>query len=67
MTTPVDVVQVELAQLEQGLLQLRLQREEAEARLEQIEDAIQQQAGAIALARRLAEKFNVAPTAGAAG
>lgn len=56
--TPQDMVQYELAQLQQGMLQLRLQREEAATRLEQIEDAIQQQAGAIAAMQRLAERLN---------
>lgn len=53
--TPVDIVQAELAGLEQGMLQLRLQQQEAAQRLEQIDNAIQQQAGAIAAMQRLAQ------------
>ena len=53
--TEQDVIQAELAGLEQGMLQLRLQQQEAAQRLEQIDNAIQQQAGAIAAMQRLAQ------------
>lgn len=50
-----DMIKAELAGLEQGMLQLRLQQQEATARLEQIDNAIQQQIGAIAVLQRLAQ------------
>lgn len=53
--TETDVIEAELAGLEQGMLQLRLQQQEAAASLEQINNAIQQQAGAIAAMQRLAQ------------
>lgn len=51
----IDVIEAEIAGLEQGMLQLRLQQQEATARLEQIDNAIQQQIGAIAVLQRLAQ------------
>ena len=51
----IDVIQTEIASLEQGMLQLRLQQQEAAARLQQIDNAIQQQIGAISGAQRLAQ------------
>lgn len=53
--TEMDVIQAELAGLEQGMLQLRLQQQEAAQALEQINNAIQQQAGAITAMQRLAQ------------
>ena len=53
--TELDVIQAELAGLEQGMLQLRLQQQEAAQALEQINNAIQQQAGAITAMQRLAQ------------
>ena len=53
--TEQDVIQAELAGLEQGMLQLRLQQQEAAQNLERINNAIQQQAGAIAAMQRLAQ------------
>ena len=53
--TEVDVIQAEIASLEQGMLQLRLQQQEAAAQLQQIDNAIQQQIGAISGAQRLAQ------------
>lgn len=53
--TETDVIQAEIAGLEQGMLQLRLQQQEAAARLQQIDNAIQQQVGAIAAMQRLAQ------------
>ena len=53
--TEVDVIEAEIASLEQGMLQLRLQQQEAAAQLQQIDNAIQQQAGAIAVMQRLAQ------------
>jgi chromosome segregation ATPase len=53
--TEVDVIEAEIASLEQGMLQLRLQQQEAAARLQQIDNAIQQQIGAISGAQRLAQ------------
>lgn len=53
--TEQDVIQAELAGLEQGMLQLRLQQQEAAQALEQINNAIQQQAGAITAMQRLAQ------------
>ena len=53
--TELDVIQAELAGLEQGMLQLRLQQQEAAQALEQINNAIQQQAGAITAVQRLAQ------------
>lgn len=49
----IDVIQAELASLEQGMLQLRLQQQEAQAALAEINGAVQQQAGAIAGAKRI--------------
>ncbi len=51
--TETDVIEAELASLEQGMLQLRLQQQEAQAALAEINGAVQQQAGAIAGAKRL--------------
>ena len=51
--TETDVIQAELAGLEQGLLQLRLQQQEADAALRQANDSIQQQIGAIATLQRV--------------
>ena len=51
--TETDVIQAELAGLEQGLLQLRLQQQEADATLRQANDSIQQQVGAIATLQRV--------------
>ena len=51
--TETDVVQAELAGLEQGLLQLRLQQQAADAALRQTNDSIQQQIGAIATLQRV--------------
>ena len=53
--TETDVIEAEIASLEQGMLQLRLQQQEAAARLQQIDNAIQQQIGAISGAQRLAQ------------
>lgn len=53
--TETDVIEAEIASLEQGMLQLRLQQQEAAAQLQQIDNAIQQQAGAIAVMQRLAQ------------
>ncbi len=53
--TEVDVIQAELAGLEQGMLQLRLQQQEAAQALTEINNAIQQQAGAITAMQRLAQ------------
>ena len=53
--TEQDVIQAELAGLEQGMLQLRLQQQEAAQNLERINNAIQQQAGAITAMQRLAQ------------
>ena len=51
--TETDVIQAELAGLKQGLLQLRLQQQEADAALRQVNDSIQQQIGAIATLQRV--------------
>lgn len=53
--TETDVIEAELAGLEQGMLQLRLQQQEAQQALAEINNAIQQQAGAITAMQRLAQ------------
>ena len=53
----IDVVEAELASLEQGMLQLRLQQQEAQAALTEINGAVQQQAGAIAGAKRILQSM----------
>lgn len=53
----VDMIQAEIAGLEQGMLQLRLQQQEADAHLRQISDAMQQQAGALATLQRVAARL----------
>ena len=54
------MIQSEIAGLEQGMLQLRLQQQEADATLRQINDAIQQQAGALATLQRVAARLQQA-------
>ena len=56
----VDMIQAEIAGLEQGMLQLRLQQQEADAHLRQISDAMQQQAGALATLQRVAARLQQA-------
>ena len=52
----------ELAGLEQGLLQLRLQQQEVDAQLRQINDSMQQQIGGIETLRRILARVRQAPT-----
>ncbi len=51
------MIQAEITGLEQGMLQLRLQQQEADAHLRQISDAMQQQAGALATLQRVAARL----------
>ena len=56
----IEQLAAELAALEQGMLQLRLQQQEADAHLRQINDAIQQQAGGIAALQRVLARLRQA-------
>lgn len=55
--TEIDVILAEIDGLQQGLLGLRLQQQEADANLRQINDRIQQQIGGIAVAQRLLQSL----------
>lgn len=56
----IEQLTAELAGLEQGMLQLRLQQQEVDAHLRQINDAIQQQAGGIAALQRVLARLRQA-------
>ena len=55
--TEIDILLAEIDGLEQGMLGLRLQQQEADAELRRINEMIQQQAGGIATAQRLLRTF----------
>ena len=55
--TEIDILLAEIDGLEQGMLGLRLQQQEADAKLRQINELIQQQAGGLATAQRLLRTF----------
>jgi len=61
-----DAIQTVIVQLEDGLRQLRLQQQDAQAQLTQANDAVQRQVGAIGAMQMLLQQMQAQPPADAA-
>lgn len=59
--TRMDAIQTVLVQLEDGLRQLRLQQQDAQAQLTQANDAVQRQVGAIGAMQMLLQQMQAQP------
>jgi len=64
--TRMDAIQTVIVQLEDGLRQLRLQQQDAQAQLTQANDAVQRQVGAIGAMQMLLQQMQAQPPADAA-